>query len=358
VIYLVIFIFAVFSPPDFLAIAFDASGSTTGSVSVPFILALSVGISTMTRSNERETHDGFGMLGIGSAGAILAVLIQGVFSGAGPLEGSLPAPEAIQNGALRSVLAYIPQYAKETLSALLPILFIFLLANALWIKTPPQKLARILVGSVYTYVGLVIFLTGVNAGFIEASGQVGLRLASLDKPWLLVAVGMLFGIITIPAEPSVHILTHQIEEETGGSIKALTVMLALCAGVGVAVGLSILRILIPSLQLWHILLPGTAIAIALSYYAPNIFVGIAFDSSGVAAGTMAAALILPFAQGVAEYYPGASVVRDAFGVIALVAMTPLIALQLLGLIYKVKSRPSSLDIDDFDDGTEEVLNVE
>lgn len=353
VVYLIILVLGIFNSKDFLAIAFDASGSTTGSVSVPFILALSAGISSMTRSNEVEENDGFGMLGIASAGAIIAVLIQGVFTGKTPFAGSLEEAEIATEGVLVTILRNIPTYAVETLAALLPILIIFMIINAIWIKVSRKKMKRILIGSAYTYVGLVIFLTGVNTGFIEASRQIGYGLAAIGKPWILVIIGMIFGVITIPAEPSVHVLTRQIEDETAGSIKALTVMLTLCIGVAVAVGLSVLRILIPELQLWHILLPGTGIAIGLSYYVPDIFVGIAYDSGGVAAGTMTAAFILPFTQGAAEYIPGASIVQDGFGVIALVAMTPLIALQLLGMLYKVKSRQLLTETGGFDENEDE-----
>lgn len=204
---------------------------------------------------------------------------------------------------------------------------------------PLRKLRRLLVGSVYTYIGLVIFLTGINVGFLDASRLVGYQIAAFDKPWLLVLIGMLFGVITIPAEPSVHVLTRQIEDNTAGSIKAITVMVTLCIGVAVAVSLSMLRILIPELQLWHVLLPGMIIAIILSYTAPDIFTGIAFDSGGVAAGTMTSVFILPFAQGAAEFIPGASIILDSFGIIALIAMTPLVALQVLGLIYRMKTPP-------------------
>ncbi len=340
IVYLIILILGIFSQPDFLAIAFDASGTTTGSVSVPFLLALSVSIASMTRSNEKETNDGFGMLGIGSAGAIIAVLIQGVFSGGGPVEGTLPEAEIITGNVWQIFMNSIVDHAKETVLVLLPIVMIYFILDALIIKAPRKKLKRIVIGLVYTYVGLVLFLTGVNTGFIEASSQVGYQLATLNMPWLLILFGMVFGVITIPAEPSVHILTKQIENETAGSIRATTVLFALCIGVAVAVGLSMLRIIVPGLQLWHILLPGMVIAIMLSFIAPDIFVGIAYDSGGVAAGTMTAAYILPFAQGAAEYFPGANVVLDGFGVIALVAMTPLVTLQLLGLIYKLKTRPA------------------
>ncbi len=338
IIYIAILALGVFTQPDFLAIAFDASGSTTGSVSVPFLLALSASLSAMTRSQEKETNDGFGMLGIASTGAIVAVMIQGLFTKAGPLDGSLPPINPNDGGVLQEFAMGFPQYAKETMAALLPILLIYLVVNAIWIKQPKKKIKRLLIGCIYTYVGLVLFLTGVNTGFIGPSSQVGYQLAALEKPWLSVIIGMVFGVITIPAEPSVHVLTRQIEDETSGSIKASVVMVTLCIGVAVAVGLSILRIILPALKLWHILLPGMAIAIALSFIVPDLFVGIAYDSGGVAAGTMTAAFILPYAQGIAEYTPGASVVQDGFGVIAIVAVTPLIALQLLGLIYKLKTR--------------------
>ncbi len=335
-VYLIVLLLAVFSENDFIAIAFDASGSTTGSISVPFILALSVGVSAMTRSNEKEENDGFGMLGITSAGAIIAVLFQGLLSNTA-LEGDIPGETLVSGNLLQIFGTGLLSYAKEALLALIPILSIYFIANAIWIKVSKNKFRRILIGAVYTYIGLIFFLTGVNIGFIQVCTEVGYHLASLEVPWLLVIVGMLFGVITIPAEPSVHILTRQIEDETAGSIKAKTVMFALCLGVSTAVGLSILRILIPKLQLWHILLPGMLIAIVLSYIVPDIFVGIAYDSGGVAAGTMTAAFILPYTQGAANYIPTASIVKDGFGVIALVAMTPLITVQILGLIYKLKS---------------------
>lgn len=339
VVYLIILILGFFTRPDFLGIAFDASGNTTGSVSVPFILALAMGISRMTRSNEKEENDGFGILGVASSGAIVAVMIQGLFSDTGPIAGSLPVIELTTNHVLLDFIVNCPQYARDTLIVILPILIIYLMIERIWIKMSLQELRRLLVGSVYTYIGLVIFLTGINVGFLDASRLVGYQIAAFDKPWLLVLIGMLFGVITIPAEPSVHVLTRQIEDNTAGSIKAITVMVTLCIGVAVAVSLSMLRILIPELQLWHVLLPGMIIAIILSYTAPDIFTGIAFDSGGVAAGTMTSVFILPFAQGAAEFIPGASIILDSFGIIALIAMTPLVALQVLGLIYRMKTPP-------------------
>ncbi len=341
VIYLVIFILSLFSEPDFLAIAFDASGVTTGSITVPFMLAIAAGVSSITRSRDHQETDSFGVLGIASAGAILAVLVQGLLSGTDSLQGTLPVSPHGEQGVFVEFLRYIPVMAKETLLALLPILTIFLVLNFLWIKLPGNKMKTILQGLLYTLTGLTLFLTGANAGFMEVSSLVGYQLASLGKPWLLILIGMIFGAATIPAEPSVHILTEQIESETAGSIKSKMVMISLALGVAAAVGLSILRLLVPALQLWHLILPGMVIALGLSYFIPRVFVGIAFDSGGVASGTMTATFILPFAQGAAEFVPTANVVLDGFGVIAIVAITPLISVQILGLIYKFLSRPKS-----------------
>ena len=336
-IYGVILVLAFFSEPEFLAIAFDASGCTTGSVSVPFLLALSAGVAGLTRSREKEHDDSFGMLGIASTGAILAVLIQGALSDTSDLSGSLQVEAAVRMTSLKDLLTQFAGPFIDTVSVLVPIVAVFLIINAISIRNRPAQLRRIAMGLMYTVIGLTLFLTGVNTGFIEASSLMGYQAAASGNAFLLVVVGVLFGVVTIPAEPSVHVLTRQIEDATSGSIKATGVMLTLCLGVAAAVGLSVLRILVPGLALWHILLPVMVLAIGLSYVTPDLFVGIGFDSGGVAAGTMTAAFILPFAQGAAEYVETASVVKDAFGVISLVATAPIIAIMLMGMLYKYRT---------------------
>lgn len=335
VTYILIFIMALFVNGDYLAIAFDACGSTTGSITVPFLLALSSGITVITRTKSGEDIDSFGLLGIASAGAIVSVLILGIISGNPQLTGSLPTEGVVSGGVLVSFLRQIPETAGESVVVLMPVIILFIIMNVASIKLDKRQMKKLIVGLLYTWFGLTLFLTGVNAGLLDAARQLGYQLAGLNY-WLLVVIGIIFGVVTIPAEPSVHVLTQQIEEETTGSIKGKTVMFTLSIGVGVAVGFSILRIIYPQLQLWHILLPAMAISLILSFFIPQIFVGIAFDSGGVASGTMTATFILPFAQGAAERIPTANVVTDAFGVISLVAVTPLIALQVLGLIYKIK----------------------
>lgn len=336
IVYGLIFVLALFNSGDFLAIAFDASGSTTGSITVPFMLALAGGASAITRSGLEEDTDSFGLLGIASTGAILGVLIMGMISPNSNLAGNIPVDTVQSSGVIGTFLDQIPLTAKDSFLSLIPVLILFYILNAISLKKTKRQLIRINIGLVYTIIGLILFLTGVNAGFMDASRSVGYLLSETKGNIWVIVVGVIFGVLTIPAEPSVHVLTDQIEDETAGAIKARTVMFSLAIGVGLAVGLSILRIVIPALELWHILLPGMAIALILSYFVPDIFVGIAFDSGGVAAGTMTATFILPFAQGVAESNPSANVLTDGFGVIALVAMTPLITVQAMGLLYRVQ----------------------
>lgn len=336
IIYLIVLVMAFFVNGDYLAIAFDANGSTTGSITVPFLLALSSGIAQVTRADSDEDIDSFGLLGVASIGAIVAILVLGILSGNPQLTGSLPVSEAATGNILTSFLSELPSTALESLFVLMPVIILLIIMNRFSLKLNKKQIRKLVVGLAYTLVGLTFFLIGVNVGFIESARQFGYQIAALEQNWLLILIGVIFGIVTIPAEPSVHILTQQIDNETAGSIKARTAMLTLSIGVGAAVGLSIIRIIMPELQLWHILLPGIALAMILSYFVPQLFVGIAFDSGGVACGTMTATFILPFAQGIAEYIPSANVMTDGFGVLSLVSMTPLIALQIFGLTYKLK----------------------
>lgn len=343
IIYLVIFGFSLLVTPDLLAIAFDSSGATTGAMTVPFILALSVGVSILKKDSKASEKDSFGLVAIASGGAILGVLIMGAIrqTGFDPSQtASLPASK-VYEGVLTPFIQYLPVVSQEVAIALLPILIIFLWYQIFSLKLPKRQLRHILFGLVYTLIGLVLFLLGVNAGFMDVGRSVGAQLALLH-PAYVVITGFILGTVTILAEPAVSVLTHQIEDVTSGYVKRSLVMGALAFGVGVAVALSMLRILVPQLQLWHFLLPGYLIAILLMYFVPKLFVGIAFDSGGVASGPMTASFILAFSQGVAGAIEGANVMIDGFGVIAMVAMAPLIALQILGMIFKVKSGKDGL----------------
>lgn len=226
--------------------------------------------------------------------------------------------------------------AKDSLFALLPIAAAFFIINAFSIKVSKRLLLRIIVGLGFVIVGLILFMLGVHAGFMNVGSIVGYKLVKMNRVYVLI-MSFLVGLVTILAEPAVYVLTKQIEQVTSGYVGRKSVLVALSLGVGMAIFLSILRIIIPELQLWHFLLPGYAISLLLSFVVKPLFVGIAFDAGGVASGPMTATFILAFAHGVAGGVEGANVMADGFGIIAMVAMMPIISLQLLGLIFKIKS---------------------
>ncbi len=339
IIYGIVFILSLFVSREFLAISFDASGTTTGALAVPFMLALTAGISNMKKDSKASEKDSFGMVAIASSGAILAVMIMSIVSRTGEITGVLEQ----ESEAAGIISPYIHEFPKDTLEvfiALLPIAVIFLIFQRKFFDLSRSESRKILFGLLFTFLGLAIFLTGVNAGFMKVGSIVGYSMASLDNKAYVVIFGFVLGLVTMLAEPAVYVLTHQIEDVTSGYVKRSVVMVTLSISVGIAIALSMIRILIPQLQLWHYLLPGYVISIAMSYFVPKLFVGIAFDSGGVAAGPMTTTFILAYAQGAAGAIEGADVIVDGFGVIAMVAMTPLIALQILGFIFKIKSKRS------------------
>lgn len=345
VVYLIIFVLSFFTTPEFLAISFDASGATTGALTVPFILALALGVTAMKKDSKSSEKDSFGLVAIASCGAILAVLIMSIVSKTDKITGGLVYQESTKETILSPFLKSIPVIAFEVAIALIPIIIIFLIFQKISLKLSKKSVRRIFMGLLLTFIGLVLFLVGVNAGFMEVGKVVGYKIAALENKAYVVIVGFVLGLVTVLAEPAVHVLTHQIEEVTSGYVKRGVVMLSLSIGIGAAVALSMIRILIPGLQLWHYLLPGYIISLALTFVVPKLFVGMAFDSGGVASGPMTATFILAFAQGAAESIPGADVLVDGFGMIAMVALTPLIALQILGFIFKIKSKKGGIQKD-------------
>ena len=342
VTYGVILILAFFSSSDMLAIGFDTSGATTGALTVPLVLALSVGVAAMKRDSKSAEEDSFGLVGIMSTGAPIGILILNQFIKTDNITG-FPGFHNIDTDSLFGpFIAEIPKVAVDSLVALMPVIILFVIFQKIEFHIHPRTFRKIIVGFLYTYIGLVIFLVGVNAGFMNVGKIIGRNLAAFDNKAILVGFGFLLGMLVILTEPAVYILTQQIENVTSGSIKKKTVLLSLSAGVALAVGLAMLRIIIPGIQLWHYLLPGFFISVTLSFFVPKLFVGIAFDSGGVASGPMTATFVLAFAQGASDTLPHSNLMTDSFGVIAMVAMTPLIALQVLGLIYKIKSKKSEV----------------
>lgn len=337
ILYLIILVLALFTSREFLAISFDASGATTGAMTVPFIMALAIGVTAMRKDSKSSEKDSFGLVAIASTGAIIAVMIMSILFGTDEIHGSMTVDPGENPAILLPFVQEFPHIAWESALAVFPILAVFLICNIASIKVKGRNLKRICIGLFYNWIGLTVFLVGVNAGFLDAGSYIGHYLAGNYSNVILIIVGFVIGLLTILAEPAVHVLTHQIETVTAGYVKRPYVLGALSIGVGCAVALSVVRILTPELLLWHYLLPGYAICIGLMYFAPKLFVGIAFDSGGVASGPMTATFILTFTQGAAEYVECADVMVEGFGVIAMVAMTPIIALQVLGLIFKIKT---------------------
>lgn len=341
ILYGVIGLIAIFTSREFLAISFDASGATTGALTVPFILALGYGVAALKKDSKASEKDSFGLVAIASTGAILAVMIMSIFGNTAEVKGSLDLAIGSNLGILSPFTSKLVHTSYEIFLALTPVVAIFLLslpfAKRYGMRIHKKELLNIARGILYTLIGLVLFLTGVNGGFLEVGITIGYKLAAFTSPIYLIIVGFVLGLVTILAEPAVYVLTRQIEEVTSGYIRRQDVTVALSLGVGVSVALSIIRILVPQIQLWHYLLPGYAIALILMYFVPKLFIGIAFDAGGVASGPMTATFILAFAQGAAEKISYANVLIDGFGIIAMVAMTPIITLQILGLLYKIKS---------------------
>jgi len=339
-IYGVVCVLAIFSSSDMMAIGFDASGATTGALTVPLVLSISVGVAAMEKNGKSSEEDSFGLVGIMLTGAILGILTLNLFVKTDGVTGVLEMHNIDTESLFGTFFSELPKIALESLIAIIPMISILFLFQKISFRLKSKPFSKILLGFFYIYIGLVIFLLGVNAGFMDVGNIIGHGLAERNNKAILVVFGFVLGMVVVLAEPAVHILTQQIETVTSGYIKKKTVLASLSIGVAIAVGLSMLRIVIPGIQLWHYLLPGFIIALSLMFFVPRLFVGIAFDSGGVASGPMTATFVLAFAQGASESIPHSNILIDSFGVIAMVAMTPLIALQTLGLIYKIKSRKS------------------
>ena len=311
---------------NLLPLAFDSGGVTTGPITVPFIMALGVGISSVL-GDRRSKENSFGLVALCSVGPILAVLMLGIFS-TNDLTYAVPDYE-VSSDILGAFLHTAGHTAKEVAVALGLIVAFFMVCQFLFLKLPLKRLLKIALGVVFTYLGLVIFLTGVNVGFMPIGYQLGVGLAQGNSA-LLVLFGLIVGVLVVLAEPAIHVLNSQVEEVTGGLVSKKSMMLGLCIGVGAAIALSMIRIIF-DFSLAYYLVPGYFISLALSLFVPPVYTAIAFDSGGTASGPMTSGFILPFATGVCVALQGeAAVLRDAFGVVALVAMAPLITIQLLG----------------------------
>ena len=334
--YAVIFLLAAFTERSFLSIAFDSGGVTTGPMTVPFILAMGLGVS-MIRSDKAAEADSFGLVALCSVGPIISVLILGFFYNDSEAVAGLSGASFANTAEIGTAfLSAIPAYLAEMAIALLPIVAIFVLFQIFLLRLHGRPLAKILIGIVYTYVGLVLFLTGVNVGFSTLGAELGAQLASSGARFILIPLSMLLGWFIISAEPAVGVLEKQIEQVSAGAIPGKAIKLSLSIAIALAMGLAMLRVLTGISILWF-LVPGYAIALGLSFFVPDIYTAIAFDSGGVASGPMTATFMLQFMMG-ASTALGGNVLTDAFGVVAMVAMMPLLSIQVVGVMYEGKAK--------------------
>ena len=335
--YGIVFILAGLSDASFLSVAFDSGGVTTGPMTVPFIMALGIGVASI-RSDKNAESDSFGLVALCSVGPILSVLVLGfLYKGESNEIAAAVADTYLNTVELGGAYLHaIPEYMLEVAIALAPIVVFFLIFQVLFLKLRQLPLMRILAGLLFTYVGLVLFLTGVNVGFSSVGVVLGGQLAEGWMRWLLVPIAMLMGWFIVQAEPAVHVLTKQVEEISAGAVSEKAMHISLSVAISGAMGLAMVRIL-TGLHIFWLLTPGYLVSLALTFLVPPMFTAIAFDSGGVASGPMTATFMLPFAMGVCEAV-GGNILTDAFGLVSLVAMMPLITIQTMGAIYVVKSR--------------------
>ncbi len=349
ILYVATFAIVIFSPEEFIALAFDGSGATTGDVSVPFILALGIGISA-TFSKSKTNDDSLGIIGISSVGPIIAVLLYGVYlkiSGGGTLP---PANDYIA-GAGGTLAGILRGNVKDVALAVLPIVLISIPFQFFAFKLPQKEFLKMLFGVVPVYVGLLIFLSGIDYGFAFVGQYIGEIFFDPSRPdgfyWLLLGVGFILGAAITVSEPAVAVLGTQIESLTNGHIKKLTISVTLALGIGVASMLSILKIL-TQVNILYFLAPLYAVSILMMKFTPRLFVGLAFDSGGVTGGALTSAFLTPLTLGIAQSVAKLtgsemSILTNGFGIIAFISVTPLIAVQALGIIYDIRSRKLAAD---------------
>lgn len=330
-LYIVVFLLTPFVPDDFLSVAFDSGGVTTGPMTVPFIMAMGLGVAAI-RNDRHAADDSFGLVALCSIGPIVSVLILGMIYRPGESSYVPPIIPSVETSVELWALFHhgFPTYIAEIAVSLFPIILFFGLFQVFVLRLSKRTLSKMCVGLVYTYIGLVLFMTGVNVGFMPAGNYLGQMLGSSSNPWFLIPIAMVMGFFIVKAEPAVYVLNKQVEEITDGAISAKSMGTCLSVGVAISLGIAMLRVLTGISVMWF-LIPGYTFALAISFFVPKIYTAIAFDSGGVASGPMTAAFLLPLAQGACSAV-GGNIVTDAFGIVAMVAMTPLITIQLLGIL--------------------------
>ncbi len=328
IFYVLIIGVAMIAPRDFVPTAFDSGGVTTGPITVPFIMALGAGLAASKKGKHTGEHS-FGLVALCSIGPILSVLLLSIFFKPKPTTSSYEIANVVTTiQAFNQFLHALPVYAKEILVAFVPVVFLFIIFQLITKRFHIHNVLKMTVGFLYTYIGLVLFLTGANVGFMPAGRLIGAKISSSSFSSMLIPIGMLMGYFVVSAEPAVHSLKRQVSEITNGAISQKSVGIALSVGVSVSVGIAMLRVL-TGISVLPFLILGYAVSLIISFFVPTIYTGIAFDSGGVASGPMTSTFMLPFAVGACEAI-GGNVMTDAFGIVALIAMAPLITIQILG----------------------------
>ncbi|MDR0361171.1 MAG: DUF1538 domain-containing protein [Planctomycetota bacterium] len=329
--YILVFFVCSFVDPGFVGVAFDAGGATTGPITVPFIMAMGIGVAAVVKKEEGGDNS-FGYVGLASIGPIAAVAVMGLFSS---IRLDRIPEEAVADQAKSLIGAFtsgIPHVSRDIALALSPLMIIFFLFQIFLLRLPSEQVKRMILGLVYSFIGLVIFMVGVNGGFTPVGQSLGHRLGAIAGGWCLLPVGMILGAVVVIAEPAVWVLTEQVEEVSGGHIKRSIMLAALSVSIALAVAMGMLRV-VTGLSIWWILVPGYVLALGLTRFAPPLFTAIAFDSGGVASGPMSTTFVLALTLG-ASFACGGNPATDAFGMVAMIAMAPLITIQILGLVFK------------------------
>jgi hypothetical protein len=335
--YIVVFVLAMFSDPNYISVAFDSGGVTTGPMTVPFIMAMGVGVASI-RSDKNAEADSFGLVALCSIGPILAVLLLGFFYEGGEDAVTTSITESFQDTVNLSLgyIHAIPEYMFEVAIALSPIIIFFLIFQLVALKLRKLPFLRIVLGIAFTYAGLVCFLVGVNVGFLPLGTTLGSELGTGWTAYLLIPIAGIIGWFIVSAEPAVHVLTKQVEEISSGAVSEKAIRISLSIAISLAMMIAMFRV-ITGISIFYFIIPGYAVSLALSFFVPQMFTAIAFDSGGVASGPMTATFMLPFAMGACQALDG-NMLTDAFGLVAMVAMMPLITIQIMGAIYVFKSR--------------------
>ena len=327
VLYAIIFILAIFAPSEYLGFSFDAGSVATGTITAPFLLSLVIGICSVRSGSTKD--DNFGAVAIVSTGPIIAVLILGII--AGPM-----ASAGVETEAAVGFVPILVENIKDVSIALSPLLVIFILLQIFILKLPLRQAIKALVGFLISYVGLICFLTGVFYGFSPMGTFVGENLAGLGT-WLILLLGAVLGFLIVFTEPSILVLAGEVEDVTSTLLKKWVIYLALGIGIAISVTIGLVHV-VYNVNLWYIILPVMAVAILLSFVIPPIFTGIAFDSGGIASGTMTVAFILPICTGLSGVINGGNVLTEAFGLAGIVASVPILTIEILGLIYMVMNK--------------------